>query len=724
VKVEGFSWRKAKGYSQWVMPVRHALLLLLLLPGLLCPSGWAALDGSPQPAGAAPDSAVLPMGYGGGGRFTALAVDPRNPDLVLAGSDVAGVFQSRDGGNTFQLKGKGLEGFAVADIAFHPAPPARLFLLTGDGLYLSADDGENWLKKSDVIRYPARFFGSHLLVFWKDALWAATDHNGVFQLHDRDLELSIEPTSGLEGTKVNALTSSRDHLFAATSRGVYRYARGGPWQSYSHGLEPSHCDIMDIARHVSGHLYLLERHRGVHVLDEKQHVWRRTTLPPAVTAHAGGYKALAPDPADPQRILVATHPENWPHCLMQTRNGGRSWNAVGVFEPSPDAPEHWARGLNGPERIVFTSRPGEVYLVDWWNVWKSVDGGAQWRQLHHGLQNTVVNAIRVHPQRPQRIFLCTADNGVMASEDGGRHWQRKMAGVVDGHAQGLEFSAQDPQKMFLIMNPWEKRGRVHVYRSADGSESWHDIGFPAPSTPLPGFGFVDGAVTNLAVDPTDDRTLYVGTNGYGVFKTVNGGKDWVSANDGLATPFIKGPRALLIHPRKPQVLLASTQQGGIYQSLDGAKTWHALNTGGAFTFGMAFAPRNPSRIIAACAEKRLLVSEDEGNTWQTVDLPGERPPYVAAYVVAWLPLCPQTIVVGTLAYDYRAAGGLYISDDAGASFRQYPMDLPRVNVLALEALPEADCRVWLGSNGIGLHQVRLRRPAAGSMPETTDERVQ
>ncbi len=144
------------------------------------------------------------MGYGGGGRFTALAVDPRNPDLVLAGSDVAGVFQSKDGGNTFQLKGKGLEGFAVADIAFHPAPPARLFLLTGDGLYLSADDGENWLKKSDVIRYPARFFGSHLLVFWKDALWAATDHNGVFQLHDRDLELSIEPTSGLEGTKVTA----------------------------------------------------------------------------------------------------------------------------------------------------------------------------------------------------------------------------------------------------------------------------------------------------------------------------------------------------------------------------------------------------------------------------------------------------------------------------------------------------------------------------------------
>ena len=42
-----------------------------------------------------------------GGRFTAVAVDPANPQTVYVGSDVAGIFRSRDGGNHFELIGKG-----------------------------------------------------------------------------------------------------------------------------------------------------------------------------------------------------------------------------------------------------------------------------------------------------------------------------------------------------------------------------------------------------------------------------------------------------------------------------------------------------------------------------------------------------------------------------------------------------------------------------------------
>jgi hypothetical protein len=123
-----------------------------------------------------------PAGYGGGGRFTAVAIDPSNPKTVYVGSDVAGIYRSRDGGNRFELIGKGLEGYAVADIAINPAPPHQVVALTDDGLYYSIDQGDGWIRISGEIRYPSRFFGSRLLLFTRNSLWIGTDAKGVFKL--------------------------------------------------------------------------------------------------------------------------------------------------------------------------------------------------------------------------------------------------------------------------------------------------------------------------------------------------------------------------------------------------------------------------------------------------------------------------------------------------------------------------------------------------------------
>ncbi|MEI7591554.1 MAG: hypothetical protein WCJ49_09670, partial [Deltaproteobacteria bacterium] len=71
-----------------------------------------------------------PSGYGGGGRFTAIAIDPLNPLVIYIGSDVAGVFRSLDGGNHFELIGTGLESFCVADIAVSPEDSRQVFVLT------------------------------------------------------------------------------------------------------------------------------------------------------------------------------------------------------------------------------------------------------------------------------------------------------------------------------------------------------------------------------------------------------------------------------------------------------------------------------------------------------------------------------------------------------------------------------------------------------------------
>jgi hypothetical protein len=215
---------------------------------------------------------------------------------------------------------------------------------------------------------------------------------------------------------------------------------------------------------------------------------------------------------------------------------------------------------------------------------------------------------------------------------------------------------------------------------------------------------VDGLPTNLELDPSSDDIVYVGTNGYGVFKTTSGGRDWEAASNGLATPFIKGPDALLVHPGKPQTVFAATQSGGIYKSTDGARTWTATGPAGVFAFGMAVDPFNPSRIIVACAEKKLLLSENEGMTWRELRLPGKAPPHISAFAVAFHPGRQGEIYAGTLAYDCKAADGLFASHDGGRTFQSIALDVPQVSINDICISGGAQSTVYLGFNGTGLYR--------------------
>lgn len=689
--------------------------MILLWPVFLMMGILASLWGFPMAMAAELPSSqgkthrfsAVPRGYGGGGRFTALTVHPKKPDILMIGSDVAGVFRSENGGGEFRITGNGLEGFTAMDIAFHPSRENLVALLTADGLYVSWDLGERWRKLSSRIRYAERFAGSRLMVFREDVLWVATDRDGIFCVRFTGSELHIEPIPDLEGLGVHSLTTAADSIWAATDQGVFRF-HSGSWQAQNQGLNSSAREIVDITGHPHGRLNALEKSGKVYAWNDRTAQWEARGSPLSLESSKASrsFKAIALHPSNPDVLLVATHPEQWPHQLFRSEDGGRNWRTIQDFNLSPTGATSWARTLNGPERIVFSPRGDRVYLVDWWNVWEGSGGGDRWTQLHHGLQNSVINDIRVDPRNPKCWFVCAADNGLMVTRDGGKSWTRKMAGIADGHAQSLDFSHQDPHKMVLIVNPWSQKERIHVYRTTDGGETWRDIGFAAPTTPLPSLGFVDGKVTAVAIDPVHDDTVYVGTNGYGVFKSVNGGAGWEPVNHGLSTPYLKGARSLLVHPTVPGVLFACTQMGGVYKSTTGGKLWRSVTPHPIFAFGMVMDPANPSRILVACAEKKILMSENEGSTWKEIELPGERPPHIAVYSLAMNPRCPGHVFAGTLGYDLKAADGLFRSEDGGQTFQSCALSLPPVNINVLEALPEVSCGVLIGFNGIGVYEGR------------------
>jgi hypothetical protein len=125
-------------------------------------------------------------------------------------------------------------------------------------------------------------------------------------------------------------------------------------------------------------------------------------------------------------------------------------------------------------------------------------------------------------------------------------------------------------------------------------------------------GRVSGRVSSLAVDPTNENVLYLGSASGGVWKTTNGGTSWTPVFDAAGTLSIG---ALALDPGNPSVLWVGTgEQGnsctgyfgmGAFRSTDGGATFQARNGSGSTALqlshfqSIAVQPGNGQTVLAA-----------------------------------------------------------------------------------------------------------------------------
>ena len=684
----------------------HGIITLFLLTVSLVFSGAA-------PVCAASGYHLVPSGYGGGGRFTCVAIAPDAQNRIYVGSDVAGFFASENGGKAFTPLGKDLGSLAVAAIAVPPGQPDHLFVLGDDGLYYSTDRGRNLKLLSSRIRYEGRFFGSNLILFTPDnTLYVASDIDGVYKLSpasETSGQWTIEPLLGLGGYAVNGLAYAKGQLFAATEDGVYRWDRDY-WDNISDGLSFMHDNVVDITTLPDETVVLAELDQGAFLWDDGEDSWK-SIGPNTNKLPAKGpvqFKAICAQPGATDTIFLATHPTYWPYLLLRTSDKGKDWQVITRFALSSTT-TNWASGLQAMESLAFAPSGNTGFLLDWWNVWRTSDGGLSWIQIDNGLQNTVVNDIAIQPGHPESIFLAVADNGLMVSEDGGASWNRSMQGIPDGHARALAFSPRDPNKLYLLMDPWNKENGdentyFHLYKSTDAGHTWTH--FPIREHPrkqtLP---YVDGLPGSIVLHPHDDDVVYIGVNGYGIYKLDTGAplRDGVARAENIAsslqTPYIKGPSAILMHPEDPNILFAAVHDTGIFKTTDGGAHWNKLPNTEGFVFGLAMDPDNPDRLLAAVSDG-ILQSQDGGATWRHHNLPFTPSPNMAVNAVAYGP--EGRIYAGVAGFNNKAGAGVFVSEDNARSFVKAEFQAANVGVNVLRALPHAPEKAYVGFNGLGL----------------------
>lgn len=143
---------------------------------------------------------------------------------------------------------------------------------------------------------------------------------------------------------------------------------------------------------------------------------------------------------------------------------------------------------------------------------------------------------------------------------------------------------------------------------------------------------IGGRVTDIAGHPTNDSIYYVASASGGVFKTVDGGRNYTAITDDLPTQSIG---ALAINPTTPEIVYCGTGEAnsagfsyfgfGVYKSVNGGQTWQPKGLEESrYISRIAIHPENPEQIwVAAMGElfapggqRGIFYSENGGDTWQ------------------------------------------------------------------------------------------------------------
>lgn len=160
-----------------------------------------------------------------------------------------------------------------------------------------------------------------------------------------------------------------------------------------------------------------------------------------------------------------------------------------------------------------------------------------------------------------------------------------------------------------------------------------------------------------------------GAEGYGLYRRSIDGDTWELKSDGLpADPEI---RCIAIAPNDPSIIYTGAQDG-LYRSNDRGESWEKVDLPGATVpiWSAEFHPNDPEVVYAGGEDAKLCVSKDGGNSWKLLPVNATFPS------VTTTPQMMPKRVIGISVdphspdeiYAAVEVGGLIKSSDGGATW--------------------------------------------------------
>ncbi len=171
-----------------------------------------------------------------------------------------------------------------------------------------------------------------------------------------------------------------------------------------------------------------------------------------------------------------------------------------------------------------------------------------------------------------------------------------------------------------------------------------------------------GAVTAVAIHPTDPNIVYVSAGGT-VHKSIDGGNTWKRPKSGK----VKAQR-LKIDYTNPDKIYAATEHG-LYKTINGGNTWKKKT--GNNTWDVEIKPDDPNTIYAISVDGnnnfKILISTNAGDNWKFDDSFRKDLKQTSGGLLAVTPANPNALYVVALAKNENKRPFLYkgVSDTSG-----------------------------------------------------------
>ena len=538
----------------------------------------------------------------------------RYPDFFTSGGPGSGLYQSTDGGETWNELTNGLPAGEKGRIAIAIAPsrPSVLYATVeaeDTALYRSADLGASWKQTDDSMNVQMRpFYFSELVV-------DPTDHD---RLYKPGFTLTVstdggESFSGLFGAGFNFGAVHPDHhaLWVNPSNPYQLIlgTDGGAYVSNDRARTWRHVRSLPVSQfyHVS---HDMEWPYNVYGGLQDNGSWKGPSRSPGgitsgdwqVIGGGDGFWAFA-DPQDANTLYVEYQ--------------GGMLSRVNVATGESKSIKPYAR--EGEEKLRFNwntpihlspSVPGTVYYGSQY-LHRSTDRGESWETISPDLttddperqrqektgglsidnstaeNNATIYAISESQKNSQVIWAGSDDGYIHLTRDGGENWVRVSDNIPD-LPEGLWVSSvnaslHDEGTAFATIDGHRSGDMAtYVFRTDDFGKTWRSL----ISDGIKGYAWV------VKQDPVNAELLYAGTE-FGLFISLDGGQQWARFKENLPKVAVHD---IAIHPTEHDLIIG-THGRGIY-IIDDLTALRGL-TAEILESNVAVLPSRPSPMVLA-----------------------------------------------------------------------------------------------------------------------------
>ncbi|MEM3872549.1 MAG: hypothetical protein QXE05_08320, partial [Nitrososphaeria archaeon] len=568
-----------------------------------------------------------------GGVITAIAVNPKNPNIVYAGgSRGVGIYKSIDGGNNW-FKPYDFDYFyEVESLIIDPVNPDTIYASTwDDGIWKSLDGGKAWQKLEN---FSGGFFcfdpvNSNIIYYGEQGgnLYKTTDSGQHWTLIKK-FEGSGRTTVLVDKDNPNAIYIGAEYL------GFYKSTDGGKtWQIKENQLYKKQVVMLRMDPTNNKTLFACGLgDMGVYKSTDGGETWKNVY-------NTGSFWDIAIALNKPQNLIAAEV------CcgILRSTNYGETWQEIRPLE----RPNNYYTVAISPldSNIVFLGSWGGGIL-------KSTDGGNTWFESSFGIESASIFSFAI--TKNNNIYILLQNKGIYKSTDFGKTWARKDAGIDYYHFNWFSGSIvqdpSDPETLYVIRNC------CGIFKTTNGGESWINLQNNWDNPRIGGFAIdpknsnilyagiseirdpngkylgivksIDGGkswqsvglkerlITEIKIDPVSN-ILYAGTD-KGLFKSLDEGKTWIDMKLPCNTQDYTYVRSIAIDTKNsPNVIYVGTINDGGYKTTDGGKTWEQIGQR-QHIHVFAIDPNNSNIIYEAVWCNGIWMSKDAGKTWTQI----------------------------------------------------------------------------------------------------------